>query len=463
MRRRLVIVFLIPLVGVLLVLGTAYAWTAARSIQQSFYTEQLGDLSYLLTSARQSLTSGSPDVFESEAERLHDLYGTHVLVVDRAGALWATSGIDPTAFEESTATQIRLALAGRRSDLPVQTLPWVVSDVVIVEPVFDKGDAIGAVVLSASAEHVQWAIVREWVVLAVVSVLATLLGVFVVNRLANWVLQPVHRVDRAMAAVERGEVDARIDDDTGPPELRSMIQMFNRMAGEIERVLSRQQEFALNASHELRNPLSALLMRVEYLATGLGDEWDDDVEAMREEGRRLTRILDTLLRLAQGGRGDAAFSAVDVTRLVQSRMEAWQQVAAGQGMTFRLDTDRPVLSITDGMVVEGALDAVIDNAVKFSPPGSTVELDVKETAEGCEIVVRDHGPGVAEEELDRITDRFWRSAGEQNTPGSGLGLAIASDLMASVNGHVRVSAAEGGGLEVSLSLERGGVLSEALK
>src|SRR5690606_8013283 len=132
-------------------------------------------------------------------------------------------------------------------------------------------------------------------------------------------------------------------------------------------------------------------------------------------------------------------------------------------MTFRLGTDRSVLSITDGMVVEGALDAVIDNAVKFSPPGSTVELVVNETAEGCEIVVRDHGPGVAEEELDRITDRFWRSAGEQNTPGSGLGLAIASDLLASVNGHVRVSAAEGGGLEVSLSLERGGVLSEALR
>ncbi|HRP99248.1 MAG TPA: HAMP domain-containing sensor histidine kinase, partial [Terrimesophilobacter sp.] len=295
MRRRLVIVFLIPLVGVLLVLGTAYAWTAARSIQQTFYTEQLGDLSYFLTSARQSLTSGSPDVFEAEAERLYELYGTHVLVVDRAGVTWASSGIELAAFEESTATQIRFALSGRRSDLPSPALPWVVSDVVIVEPVFDKGDAIGAVVLSASAEHVQWAIVRDLVILAVISVIATLLGVVIVHRLANWVLQPVHRIDRAMAAVERGEIEARIDDETGPPELRSMIQMFNRMAEEIERVLSRQQEFALNASHELRNPLSALLMRVEYLATGLDSGWDDDVEAMREEGRRLTRILDTLL------------------------------------------------------------------------------------------------------------------------------------------------------------------------
>ncbi|HRP99249.1 MAG TPA: sensor histidine kinase, partial [Terrimesophilobacter sp.] len=164
-----------------------------------------------------------------------------------------------------------------------------------------------------------------------------------------------------------------------------------------------------------------------------------------------------------GGGGDAAFAAVDLTRLTEARVEAWQQVASERGVTLRLESELPVLSITDGMAVEGALDAVIDNAVKFTHPGSAVELAVTDTEAGCAIVVRDHGPGVVEEELDRITDRFWRSAGDQNTPGSGLGLAIATDLMTSVGGRLRVSAAEGGGLEVTLALERGGVLSEALR
>ncbi|NKF31189.1 HAMP domain-containing histidine kinase, partial [Pseudomonas sp. BGM005] len=158
--------------------------------------------------------------------------------------------------------------------------------------------------------------------------------------------------------------------DTGPPELRRMTRVFNGMADEIERVMTRQQEFAVNASHELRNPLNALLLRVEHLATGLGRDWQDDIEETREEGRRMTRILETLLGLARGGRADTTVSTVDLITLAGRRVEAWRDVAAQKGITIAMRESAAVVSVTDRTIVESALDAVIDNAVKYSPSGS---------------------------------------------------------------------------------------------
>jgi signal transduction histidine kinase len=234
-----------------------------------------------------------------------------------------------------------------------------------------------------------------------------------------------------------------------------MIRIFNQMADEIERVISRQQEFAMNASHELRNPLGALLMRVEYLSTGLDEKWDAEVEETREEGRRMSRILDTLLNMARAGRQDSAFAVVDLGGLVADRADAWGEVAAEERVRIAVHRGGTVLSITDRTSVESALDAVIDNAVKFAPADTVIDVTVQRDDDGCVIAVRDHGPGLAPDELERVTSRFWRSPRDQNVPGSGLGLAIASDLLDSLRGSVRVSVPEDGGLRVALHLPGG--------
>lgn len=453
MRTRLVIVFLVPLIGVLVVLGGSYAWSSARGVQHEFFADLAGDLSYFVTSARQALASGNTQVLESEVARYQELYGARVAVVDRTGIPRPVSGAEPS-LDENTLAQVTLALSGRRGETPQATLPWSTREITLVEPVFVDGDVSGAVVLTQSMAAPWAAIARQWAILAVLAVLGTAGGVFVVTRLARWVLRPVQRVDEAMEAIERGDMDARIDDATGPPELQRMILIFNNMAGEIERVLARQQEFALNASHELRNPLNALLVRVEMLATGLPAEWDDDVEATREEGRRMARILDTLLSLSKSGHGDPAARPVDMGDLVARRAEAWREVSERAGVRFLVRAEPGLTCATDAFVVESALDAVVDNAVKFSPRGSEVALSAIRTDAGTRIEVRDHGPGIPQTELPLVTERFWRSSGTQNVPGSGLGLAIATDLLASIDGSLELEAPADGGLRVTLWVAR---------
>ncbi|WP_136053876.1 ATP-binding protein [Microbacterium sp. K24] len=455
MRRRLIIVFLVPLVAILLSLGGAAGWGAARSVQQAFYAEQLGDLGYFVTSARQSLRSGSPAVIDAEALRFQEVYGIDVTVFDLAGSVWATGAEDSAVLSDDDAERVRLALSGRRAEPPGAVFPWIFTDAALVEPVFDDGDVIGAVRVSADVAAPRAAILQQILVLSAIAIALIALGVLLVFRLARWVLSPVRRLDEAMVAIERGEMDTRVAEDTGPPELRRMTRVFNGMADEIERVMTRQQEFALNASHELRNPLNALLLRVEHLATGLGSEWRDDVEETREEGRRMARILETLLGLARGGRSDSTISAVDLATLAARRAEAWREVASQRGIALRRVGDASVMSVTDRTIVESALDAVIDNAMKFSPAGTTVEVGAWREGDVCLISVRDQGPGLTEEQAASAADRFWRGEDSRSIPGSGLGLAIATDLLASVGGELTVSSADGDGLIVSLLIGDG--------
>lgn len=444
-------VFLVPMTIILLVLGGAYGLTAARSIQQQVSTQLLGDLNYFTTGASQALRAGDPAMIETELRRYGTLYDAKVVVYDRSGTAWAT-GLRTAELTEDEQEQVRLALSGRRGEPIGDILPWAMVETVIVEPVFDDGSVIGAVRISASTDTPRRAIITHWSALLLVSgvIIVALIGA--VYRLASWVLKPLRRVDSAMAAIEHGQMGARISDDTGPPEMQRMVRMFNQMAEEIERVMTRQQEFVMNASHELRNPLGALLMRVEYLATGLDEGWIDDIEHAREEGRRMTRILDTLLHVARDGKADSSFAAVDLGALATERAAAWDERAAELWVTVEPRVTGSVLCMTDRMALESALDAILDNALKFAPRGSVIDLDVLDSDGEHLIVVRDRGRGLEADQLDQATTRFWRSPQDQNVPGSGLGLAIASDLMDALGGRISLSTPPGGGLAVTLSL-----------
>ncbi|QIM16674.1 HAMP domain-containing protein [Leucobacter insecticola] len=459
MRRRIIVVFLLPVVLMLLAISGAYGWSAARSNQQNATTQLLRDLSYFVPGVRQALQAEDPSIIKSELDRYASLYGSRITVYDRSGTAWVSSvtssrlsGTSTQQAGSDVAEQVGLALSGRRSDPIEPSVPWNAAETVIVEPVFDDDSVIGAVQISASLESSQRAILTQWSMLFLGGVIAIMVLTWTVYWLASWVLRPLHRVDAAMAAIESGEMGARIADNTGPPEVQRMVRMFNQMAEEIERVMTRQQEFVFNASHELRNPLGALLLRVEFLATGLDESWDEAVESTREEGRRMTRILDTLLNMARVGKTDSAFAAVDLQEIIVARVEAWRDRGVEQQVMVLASEGSPKLSVTDRTGLESALDAIIDNALKFAPPDTSVEVAVTEHESEYVITVRDRGRGLDTRQLELATDRFWRSSLDQNVAGTGLGLAIASDLMDTLGGRIVLESPQGGGLQVALCL-----------
>jgi signal transduction histidine kinase len=442
------VIFTIPGVLLFLLLGVAYAASVARSNQQEMYFDRLSDAGYLVVTARQSLTAEDPSIVAGELERYGDVYGIGAAVLNRSGDTWATNGLDVHAADERLT-----ALAGRRSELSEGFLPWQVDPLVVAEPVFEGGDLIGAVVTASDTARLTRGIWLQWGTLLGGGVAALALAIVIANRLASWVLRPVRAVDGAMTEIGRGQLGARIPESTGPPELQLVIARFNEMANKVEHLMHKQQEFVSNASHELRNPLNALLLRVEDLALARPVD-DAEIEHVRTEGQRMARILDALLMLARDEDMAAGSEPVEVAALVARRIQGWEPIAREKAVTLHLTGSDDAYARVDETVLESAFDAVADNAVKFSPAGGRVEVLIAESDGMVEVGVRDYGPGLPPDQIDKATDRFWRSPEHSRVRGSGLGLAIASELLGSGGGELRVSRPDGGGLLVSLRVPR---------
>jgi signal transduction histidine kinase len=228
------------------------------------------------------------------------------------------------------------------------------------------------------------------------------------------------------------------------------------MADNVEAVLDQQRAFVADASHQLRNPLSALLLRIELLGLEL-PRGHTEAESVKEEGHRLAQVLDDLLGLAVAESSGCDLALTDITELARTRAAAWRPAAQHSGVAVEFrepPQDGAVTAWADPVALSSAMDAVIDNAIKFTPAGETVSVQVAEVCAHVTITVADSGPGLTDDELARIGDRFWRSARHQNVQGSGLGLSIARALLSQGGGAITYRTREPHGLEVTLSVPR---------
>jgi signal transduction histidine kinase len=202
----------------------------------------------------------------------------------------------------------------------------------------------------------------------------------------------------------------------------------------------------------LRNPLSALLLRIELLALELPED-NEEIASVRTEGKRLAEVLDDLLDLALAEHAEADLRLTDIGALTAERVASWSPLADSRGV--RLTGICPATTAwADPVTLSSALDAVIDNALKFTPEGEDVEVAVASNGEVSTVVVTDRGPGLGDEELARIGDRFWRSAGHQNIKGSGLGLSISRVLLSAGGGSITYARHEPHGLRVTVTVPR---------
>jgi signal transduction histidine kinase len=344
------------------------------------------------------------------------------------------------------------ALFSRGSHDPRQVWPWQRGRLVVASPVISDGDVVAVVVTDSPTGKMRSKTLQGWLLIAAGEAAAMLLAVGAALRLTGWVLRPVRVLDATTHDIATGRLKSRVASAGGPPELQRLARSFNEMADNVEDVLEQQRAFVADASHQLRNPLAALLLRIELLAFEL-PEGNEEIASVRTEGKRLASVLDDLLDLALAEHTEADLRLTDIGELVTERVGAWRPVADEKGV--RLTGDCPaVTGWADPVTLSSALDAVIDNALKFTPSGEEVKVRVARNGESTEIVVADRGPGLREDELARIGDRFWRSAGHQNVKGSGLGLSISRALLAAGGGSITYAPHEPHGLRVTVAVPR---------
>ncbi|MGW6459452.1 ATP-binding protein [Streptomyces sp. NPDC055078] len=459
MRTRLLPLLIILMAGVLLALGFPLAMSVAAAQQQRVVVDRIDD-TVRFAALAQFVTEGTGAVNERRAtlqeqlDRYHATYGigAGVFYRDRTAMAGAPDelvvppdGQGHGAFGE--------ALSGRRSQDPPQVWPWQRDGrLVVASPVVRDGDVVAVVYTDSPTGQLRSRVLRAWLLIAAGESAAMLLAVGAAFRLTGWVLRPVRVLDAATHDIATGQLNSRVAAASGPPELRRLARSFNEMADNVEEVLEQQRAFVADASHQLRNPLAALLLRIELLALEL-PEGNEEIASVRTEGKRLAQVLDDLLDLALAEHASASPQLIDIGELAAERVAAWRPLAEEKGV--RLHEERSAVTAwADPIALSSALDAVIDNALKFTPSGEEVSVSVGSQGATSTVVITDRGPGLTDDELARIGDRFWRSGRHQNVKGSGLGLSISRALLSAGGGGISYSHHEPRGLRVKVSVPR---------
>lgn len=444
--------------GVLLALGFPLAVSVAAAQQQRVVVDRIDDTVRFAALAQFVTERSGVDerrsTLQEQLDRFHDTYGIRAGVFYRDGEAMArapetwsvpSSGQGREAFEE--------ALSGRRSQDPPQVWPWQQGGrLVVASPVVRDGDVMAVVFTDSPTGQLRSRVLQGWLVIVAGECAAMLLAVGAAFRLTGWVLRPVRILDAATHDIATGQMNSRVAAASGPPELRRLARSFNEMADNVEEVLEQQRAFVADASHQLRNPLAALLLRIELLALEL-PEGNEEIASVRTEGKRLAQVLDDLLDLALAEHAAADLQLTDIGELAAERVAAWRPLAEEKGVRLT-EHGAAVTAWADPIALSSALDAVIDNALKFTPPGEEVTLSVASNGETSTVVITDGGPGLTDEELARIGDRFWRSGHHQNVKGSGLGLSISRALLAAGGGSIGYAHHEPRGLRVTVTVPR---------
>lgn len=288
------------------------------------------------------------------------------------------------------------------------------------------------------------------ILLGVVALIGVLLALVLGWVVARTALVPLNSLtDSVEDVAETTDVSRRLSPG-GSDELGRLRRTFNRLLEALESSRRAQSQLVLDASHELRTPLTSLrtnlevIRRVDELSPEDRTVLVDDVLVQLQE---LTDLVGDLAELARGDQQPEAREPLRLDLLVQDAVNVQSTHGRAQEITFDL-TAEPCWVEGQPDRLGRAVGNLLDNARKWSPPGESVSVECR----GGTVVVRDRGPGIADEDLPHIFDRFYRSPAARGLPGSGLGLAIVAQVAKAEGGSVLAENDPSGGARLSLFL-----------
>nr|WP_253777089.1 HAMP domain-containing sensor histidine kinase [Goodfellowiella coeruleoviolacea] len=355
-----------------------------------------------------------------------------------------------TLQAEITQTEIDVA-AGREAD-SYRVDGKTDSTVVAVPYVgYARGTAL---VLGQSLAPIKATLNRLNIVFLVIGGAGVLIAALAGTAAASAGLVPIRKLTEATERVAR-TIDLRPIPVTGDDELARLTLSFNAMLGALAESQERQRRLVADAGHELRTPLTSMRTNLELLLAAEKPgaprlsaedkrEIQEDVRAQLDE---LTTLIGDLVELAREDPPDVVHEPVDLVEVVERALDRARRRASDVEFDVVL---QPWTLYGDSSALERAVLNLLDNAVKFSPPGGTVRVELQQLGDGTAVInVADAGPGIAEADLPHVFDRFYRSSEARTLPGSGLGLAIVR----------QVAQRHGGGAYAARSAQGGALLT----
>ena len=289
---------------------------------------------------------------------------------------------------------------------------------------------------------------------AVSVVLACVIGYFTSRRLAN----PVQRITKTALQIRNGDLTAR-SGVTGTDEIGQLGETFDDMAGTLERDLKLEHRLTGDVAHELRTPLMAMQATVEAMQDGVLPADDEHFETVAAEVRRLSRLVDAMLKLSrlENGSTELKVERTDVVYLINSLVTSQHQLFHDKGLHLRFVDETPHGELNadiDPDLIREAVVNLMSNAMRYTDEDGYVKVSVRQDHEDVLISVQDTGIGIAKEDIPQTFARFWRSdvSRERVSGGLGVGLSLTKEIVDKHNGTILVESELGRGTTFTLRI-----------
>ena len=442
-RVRLTLWYVVLLAVILLAFSGLLYLTLSRGLRE--------ELDVTLTTEATRLISSMD--FENNAPQLGDAPDN--LRIGTVAALYDSTGrhllaYDPRQPLPVLPESLRLAAQGQQS-FTTASLADGTQWRVLTAPVTENGFQVGILQVGRPVAQVD-ATMRQLLLLLVVAVPLTLLvasagGLFLAGR----ALDPIDGITRAAAAIGADDLSQRLNLRGSHDEVGRLAATFDRMLDRLDKAFRRQRQFTADASHELRTPLTMLSSQIDVALERKRTpaDYEQVLRSLREDAARMTQLVSELLTLARADAGQQLLTReeLDLGELVSNVVQAMQPLALQRGVQLAEQAQPHVTISGDQTRLSQLLINLVDNALRYTSSGGTVDVAVKEEAGWAELRVSDTGIGIAAEHLPHLFERFYRAdpARARADGGSGLGLAIAQWIAQAHGGQISVASEFGRG------------------
>ncbi len=309
-------------------------------------------------------------------------------------------------------------------------------------------------------------------VFIVIATTIALIGSMVLGwMLANRVLKPIDDITRsALQITAAADLKTRLVWNGPMDEMGRLVSVFNRAMERLEHLFTVQQRFVADVSHELRTPLTAISGNVEIIKRYGMDQ--DSIDAIESEAKRMSRLVNDLLLLARADNGELKLNIgeLDLDIVVGEAYREARILAKDRDLKVTVVDFEPVRIRGDADRLKQLLSNLLINAIKFTPDGGQIIINLRKTEHDAVLQVQDTGIGISPEDLQRIFDRFYQADESRvrlnNTEGAGLGLSIAQWIAQAHGGKIQVDSTVGEGTTFTVTIphieEPERVLSEAI-
>jgi len=337
------------------------------------------------------------------------------------------------------ATFETMAVAGA---YPVRVLTW---------PVVESGRLVNVVRVGMSRKGFYSAMYRFLLIVLILLPFALVFAGGGGWMLARRALKPVDSMTETARKIGAGQLNARLELAGTKDELDRLAETLNDMLGRLDDAFAEMRQFTADASHELQTPLTILRGEIEVALRSQRseEEYAAILKSALEEIERISRIVEGLLLLARADAGVLRMDAqpVDLVHLIEEVLHQTALLAREKSIGLIMGSTEPLETTGDYAHLRRLFLNLVDNGIKYTPPGGTVRVSIERTGEAAILSVKDTGPGIPPEEQEKVFQRFFRSqeARSAGQGGSGLGLSIARSIAEAHGGKLELESAPGKG------------------